>query len=118
MLTAIYLYPVIDVIWTKIIYAIFGFLALGVIVSIIVMSVIFFLKFVSNDLETSLFALLQIFACSAIAYEYVCVFCMRYKLAALCDQLADIYKMRKKLANYRFCCSNYRNYTFLMMVLN
>lgn len=95
VLSWVYLYPLNDIWWKKLPSFVFGLSAFSVLVSVVIMSVAFFLVFISTNLEAALFALLQIFACSAVAYEMICVFYLRHKIAALYRGLYFIYDLRK-----------------------
>lgn len=61
----------------------------------VVASVAFFLKFMSTDLERSLYAIFQVFACSSAAYGVGFAVVMSHEITNTIDKLSEIYKMCK-----------------------
>lgn len=57
----------------------------------------FFLKYLSIDLESSLYALFQVLAFTSITYSFVVAFILRKKILLIFDQLSRIYDERKKI---------------------
>lgn len=95
VLTWIYLYPVQDVWWKQLLRIMLGLSAFLVMVANLTMGAVYFYLFVSTDLESAVFALFHIVACSSISYEMICAFYLRHKMPALFDELSFIYDSRK-----------------------
>lgn len=63
----------------------------------VISSAVFFLTFMSTDLELALFALFQVAACAAVTYVAVIAFVMRKEITTTIDQLSGIYSECKNL---------------------
>lgn len=61
----------------------------------VIASAIFFLKFVSVDLNQSLYAMFQIAAYTNVTYIYIAAFLLRHKITAVFDSLTEIYEESK-----------------------
>lgn len=68
--------------------------------SFLASSMAFFMKFVSIDLEQSLYALFQIGGFSNSAYVITLAYFSHRKIVAIFDNLSAIYNARKNLINY------------------
>lgn len=88
--------------WEKAAYTIFT-LAFVLINAIgLIASAVFFQKYVSSDLELSLYALFTVFGFGVAMYGVIFVFLSRYKLSDLFEKLSKIYDASKMMV---FQCS-------------
>lgn len=60
-----------------------------------VSSVVFFLTFISIDLELSLFALYEIFGILSMMYVFIAAFLSRHKINDIFEGLQQIYRASK-----------------------
>lgn len=58
-------------------------------------SAVYFIKYASDDLESSLLALSQMSGCINALYINIITFFYRHKITAVIDSLSDIYKSRE-----------------------
>lgn len=79
----------------KLIYAIFALTIFTGNLCAFVVSVVYFMQFVSTDLEGCLYALYQIGAFSALIYMTMTAFYLRHEISALFESLSEIYHMCK-----------------------
>lgn len=83
--------------WTrKLIYIIFALIILTGNLCAFGTSVAYFLRYVSTDLEGSLYALYQIGAFYALIYMTITAFYLRQEILALFDSLTKIYEKCKR----------------------
>lgn len=78
--------------WRQRSNAIFTFSVFAAIIYGIIVSAAFFWKYVSINLERSLYAILQISAMGSAAYNIVFVFFSRHRITAVLDDLTEIYR--------------------------
>lgn len=87
--------------WNKYAYLAFTTIALLIHLCSFASDGIFFLKFLSTDMEHALMGLLQFFGNGAMAYSIVIMLVFRHKINAIFESLSEIQKMRKKLVGFK-----------------
>lgn len=79
----------------KLTYIVFTVCGVCTILSMLAASVTFFVKFVSIDLEESLYALVKISAYLCLTYMMIVVFILRHKISDIFEKLSTIYDERE-----------------------
>lgn len=82
-------------VWKQLIRIVLSASAFLMNLSCVPTSILYVLKFLSVNLEESLYALFQVAACTSAAYVVAIAFRMRYRTANLFKMLEDIYNSRK-----------------------
>lgn len=77
------------------IYAIFSWTVFTLNLCAFLFSALFFIKFISTDLESCLFALFQIFGAANVVYMTIIAFFHRQKIRAIFEGLSNIYAASK-----------------------
>lgn len=78
-------------IWMKMGYIGFSLINFGLLLCHVIASVVFASKFVSIDLERSLYAIYQFFCWTPIIYMFLVALHSRHKITAFIDELSKIY---------------------------
>lgn len=81
--------------WKRIGFAFVGFIVLISTLSDMLASVAFMLKYISINLEESLYALFQIFGFGSITYAIIVTFFQRHKIREIFQGLSEIYNESK-----------------------
>lgn len=82
--------------WKKLTYIALLLSIFIVMIILVVGSVLFIIEYVISDLELALFAVFQVDACVAILYYSIVLLLSRHRLVAIFENLAKIYRLRKK----------------------
>lgn len=104
--------------WRQRANAFFTFTVFAAIIYGIIVSAAFFLKYVSIDLERSLYAIIQISAMSSAVYTIVFVLFSRRRITTVLDDLAEIYRESETVhlnQNHNFSLKNKIHKTQLMI---
>ena len=83
--------------WQKMLFSIFSIVCLIANACAVAASVTFLLKFISSNLEESLYALFQCAAYSNVVYIHIAAFLQRKKVTSVFESLTEIYETSKKL---------------------
>ena len=83
--------------WQKMLFSIFSVVCLIANACAVAASVTFLLKFISSNLEESLYALFQCAAYSNVVYIHIAAFLQRKKVTSVFESLTEIYETSKKL---------------------
>lgn len=83
--------------WKRMAYIIAALIIFAVLLSATIAHIVYFLKFVSTDLEGSLVALMIIDGMIGFVYSFVTAFNLRYKIQTIFENLTSIYEASKDL---------------------
>lgn len=100
--------------WQKLTHAIFTVTVFMVIIFAISISVAFFYKFVSIDLESSLYTIFQISSMSSVGYLIVFLYISRQRITKVLDDLTKIYDESKCI----FCYISKEKKTKIITIYN
>lgn len=81
--------------WKKLAHVLFSLTILGINAGSFFGSLTFFLKYMHDDMEKSLFALVQMFGEVNMSYISIITFIQRHKILATYNSLTKIYRTRK-----------------------
>lgn len=81
--------------WKRMFYIIFSLTVGGMLFAQLVTSGLYFMEFHSEDLESSLYAIYQIFAWMPILYIYVGAFMSRHRIRNVLTGMEEIYDKSK-----------------------
>lgn len=88
--------------WKRLAYILFSILIFVLNAIGLIFSTAYFIKYVSIDLEQSLFALLQAVGEANMVYILIITFILRHKITAMLKSLSKIYDMCKEDAHFFF----------------
>lgn len=90
--------------WKRVFFKVYPLIMTSILLSMLIVSIAYFLRFVSTDLESTLSCLYQIVAFSSLLYSIIVTCFMRQSLLAMFESLEEIYDASKKTLLLKIHC--------------
>lgn len=102
--------------WKKLFYIVFSITVLSILLTQIVASTVFMIKYLSVDLERTLYAVYQIFGWLPIFYSFIIALFLRREISALFIGLSGIYNECNVFELIQRIHKTYFYYNFLFIL--
>lgn len=91
-----------DSLWIRFAYICFALFMLAINIIVIVVSITFFIRFASTNLEEALFTVIQLAGIVTMTYVMIITFFQRFKIIGIFKSLENIYKICKSRFQFGF----------------